>query len=375
VRFTRLEIQNLRNLQRVQLHLAPGLNYFYGENGAGKTALLEAVHVLCRGRSFRTRRSNSLIRNGEEALVVRGVGEDELAGQVSMAVRKDRSARTELRLNGVEARRFSEIARLTPLQVMLPDIAELVFGEPAGRRSWLDWGTFHVKPGYLELQRRYLRAVRQRNVLLRDDASQAVRAGWDRKVADLGEEVNSLRMAYLKAVGPWFERILQELAPELAAGLSLNYRRGWGRDQSLEKLLGHAAGGEVKYTSTMWGPHRADLQLRIDGVGAAGLLSRGQGKMVASALQIAQAALLADSEQRTTLFLMDDAGAELDHVHNERLFGQLERIGGQILATTTVLPGAAGSLARIAREHLHDAENGLSCRVFHVERGQCEESE
>lgn len=376
MRFSRLDIHHVRNLSGIRLELSQGLNYFYGANGAGKTALLEAVHLLCRGRSFRTQRSRSLIQFGADALVVRGEGNDELLGDVSLGLRKDRQAKTELRRNGTTVHRFSEVARLTPLQVMLPGIAELVFGGPAGRRSWLDWGTFHVKPGFLDRQRQYLRAVRQRNVLLRNAASDSERRAWDRRAAELGILVTDDRLEYLDAVEPHFQEALKTLAPELAPGLTLSYRRGWGRDQTLEKLLGERSGGEVKYATTLWGPHRADVQLRMDDANASGVLSRGQGKMVASAMQIAQAALLSALEHRSTLFLIDDAGAELDVEHNERLFGMLQQVGGQIMATTTVSPRVDGSIVRIARERLGAAPAGsLGFRVFHVEQGRCEESE
>jgi DNA replication and repair protein RecF len=352
VRFNRLEVSYFRNLSAVTVDLAPGLNTFYGDNGAGKTALLEAVHLLCRGRSFRTHKTQTLIQSGLDQLVVRGIVLDEARGLTTLAISKDRQARTEMRLNGEVERRLSEVARLTPLQVMLPDIAELVFGGPANRRSWLDWGTFHVKPSYLELLRKYLRAVKQRNVLLKDKAESQTLKPWHEEVARLGESVTADRQNYLEQLLPHFNTILAELAPGLS--LQMHYRRGWGRDESLSKLLADSNPREVKYASTLWGPHRADVQIRVDGTPAGAILSRGQGKLVASALQIGQASLLAESEQRSTVFLIDDAGAELDLAHNARFFGLLQRLGGQILATTTRRPGSDT-----------DTMQG----VFHVEHG------
>jgi len=357
VRFDRLEIACFRNLHHVDIELTPGLNTFYGLNGAGKTALLEAVHLLCRGRSFRTQNTQTLIQSGEDQLVVRAAIEDESRGATTLAISKNRQGRTEIRLNGKAERRLSEIARWTPLQVMLPDIGELVFGGPARRRSWVDWGTFHVKPRYLETLRQYLRAVRQRNALLKDQADPKTLSPWHEEVARLGESVTEDRAQYLEVLKPHFERVLADLAPELS--LEIRYQRGWGRDEDLGKLLGDSSAREVKYGSTLWGPHRADVLLRTDGAPAGSILSRGQGKLVASALQIAQAALLAESEQRTTVFLIDDAGAELDIAHNARFFALLQRLGGQILATTTRTP----VLGEGASEH------GWDARMFHVKQG------
>ena len=350
MRFTRLEITCFRNLSRVAIDLQPGLNLFIGDNGAGKTALLEAVHLLCRGRSFRTQQFRSLIQRGADQLVVRGVMEEDAGGPVTtLAISKNQETRTEMRLNGQPERRLSRIASRTPIQVMLPDIAELVFGGPARRRSWLDWGLFHVKPEYLEGLRRYLRAIRQRNRLMREGAENAAIVPWSRESSKLGSAVSDQRQAYLALLKPYFEATLRELAPEL--DVELVYQQGWPRGENLHKVLGESSPREVKYGSTLWGPHRADVQLRTEAGAAAAVLSRGQGKVVASAMQIAQAALLSDRERKTSVFLIDDAGAELDIAHNRRFFCVLEGTGGQILATSTrSIPGggdegAAGDVA------------------------------
>jgi DNA replication and repair protein RecF len=368
VRLSRLELSYFRNLTAVGIDLAPGLNVFFGDNGAGKTALLEAVHLLCRGRSFRTQKVQSLIQHGAEQLVVRGVLEDRGRGRVTLAIAKDRHARTELKVDGRAERRLSQVARMTPLQVMLPDIAELVFGGPAGRRSWLDWGTFHVKPDYLARLRRYLRAIKQRNALLKEAAPDAELTPWSEEAAELGQAVTADRREYLALFGPHFRRVLKALAPELA--VELEYHPGWPRDHTLDKLLGDSSVRELKYGSTLWGPHRGDVRLRTNGNPASGVLSRGQGKILASALQIGQAALLAEHDQRSTIFLIDDAGAELDAPHGARFFGLLDEIGGQILATTTRRPSSEGGIP-LNRGRTDAGHLG----VFHVEHGQVQPME
>ena len=370
MRFERLAIDHFRNLSEVEFELAPGLNTFHGDNGAGKTALLEAVHLLCRGRSFRTQKSQSLIQEGADRLMVRARFKDEIVGSASLAISKDRRSRTELKLNGASERRLSEVARLTPLQVMLPDIADLVFAGPAGRRSWLDWGAFHVKPGYLERLRAYLRAIKQRNALIREGADVALRRPWDEKAAELGDAVTGDRRAYLCELNPHLVFMLGQLAPELQPDLEVRYQQGWPLDESLDKLLGEPRSREVKYGTTLWGPHRADVQLRLRGSTAANVLSRGQGKLVASAMRISQAALLSEKDRRSTVFLIDDAGAELDVTHNERFFGLLRQVGSQVLATTTRNPQTDGPMARLTEQH-HVAEltTAAEIRVFHVKHG------
>lgn len=356
MRFDRLEISYFRNLSNVVVELGSGVNFFYGANGAGKTALLEAVHLLCRGRSFRTQRARSLIQMEADRLAVRLRAVDELRGPVTLAMTKDRQARTELKVDGERERRLSEAARLTPLQVMLPDISELVFGQPGVRRHWLDWGTFHVKPEYLVTLRDYLRVLKQRNAVLKDAHRTAAELRpWTEKLIAAALAVTALRGDYLTALEPHFQSAMTALAPELA--IDLDFQQGWSKEDSLEKLLGDSAEREVKLGATQWGPHRADVELRVGAVKASALLSRGQGKMVASALKISQAALLATQTQRSTVFLIDDVGAELDAGHNVRFFELLKDLDCQILANSTHAPAA----------HLAEVANTLN--VFHVERG------
>ena len=138
MRLRRLEVEHVRNLSRVELDLRRGLNYFYGPNGAGKTALLESVFLLGRGRSFRTQQVRELIQHGEDALLVRADLADTRRGDLSVGMRRRRSGDLELRAAGERVTKLSEVAELMPLQTLLPDVSELVFGSPSERRSWID---------------------------------------------------------------------------------------------------------------------------------------------------------------------------------------------------------------------------------------------
>jgi DNA replication and repair protein RecF len=366
----RIDISYFRNLTAVSVELAPRLNFFYGPNGAGKTALLEATHFLARGRSFRTHQARTLIQHGAESLAVRGTLRDELGGLQSVGLSKDAAGQTALRVNGEVERRLSEAARRIPLQVMLPDVAELVFGGPQLRRQWLDWGLFHVKPDYLRCLREFVRVLKQRNAGLKQTAGGSQAAStlepWTQQLVMAAERLSDYRAAYIKELEPVFTDTLERLAPALRVAIS--YRRGWSEKESLHKVLGDMAQRELKLGSTQAGPQRADIELTAgpDGhaVKATSELSRGQGKAVASALKIAQARLLARQDKRTSVFLIDDVGAELDDEHNSRFFGLLQEMGCQILASSTHTP------AGIADYFSKDMIN-----VFHVKRGQVHRSQ
>jgi len=360
VRFRRLDIYDLRNLEQVHLELGPGLNYFYGDNGAGKTAILEAVHLLARGRSFRTPQSAELVRREAEHLTVRAEVDDEHRGRQKLGVARWRRGRAELRINGEPGRKLSQAAVLLPLQVMGPGLSELVFGGPAERRQWLDWGLFHVEPRYLAALRSYLHAVRQRNAALRgvragDIPAQALE-GWSVEVARLGEAVSASRIGYLTELCPLLAETLHTLAPEL--DITFGYRTGWKSGVALRKVLGDSVSREVKSGFTQHGPHRADVDLRAAGLDAGSTLSRGQGKALASAMMLAQARHLQHAAKRSSVFLIDDVGAELDLPHSGRFFSLLAELGAQVLATSNALPATLPALP------------GSEPRAFHVEHGQ-----
>ena len=348
----RLDVENVRNIEAAHLEFDPGLNLLVGPNGAGKTAALEALHLVFRGRSFRTTRTDRVVRHGAERLAVGAGCRDPARGRIRVAYVRD-GGRVELSRDGHTVRQSSAIATLQPIQLLLPDLSDLVFGAPAMRRQWLDWGTFHVKHDHAATLRDYLRVLRQRNALLRVDDRQTLHV-WTQQVAELGEQVAGNRHGYFELVKPEIEQSLAALHSEVA--IEVDYTPGW-RGESLAETLGEQHDRDVKSGLTNAGPHRADIGIRCEQGDASQVLSRGQGKVVASALRLAQARHLATAGRRS-LFLIDDVGAELDEAHNERLATVLDDMDCQIVATSAN-PGA-GDVLRGSR----------GGRLFHVEHGR-----
>ena len=396
----RLEVENVRNIVSASLDLSPRLNIIHGPNGAGKSALLEAVHILVRGRSFRSSTTDSVVRIGSDALTIRADVCDSTVGNRRIALHKGRRQNTTVRLDGEAVKQTSTLASLVPLQVFLPNLSDLVFGAPSLRRQWLDWGTFHVKPDYLQSLRDYLRALKQRNAVLKSSDQQALDI-WTQQLVELGETVTAQRAQYVESIRSSVLDCLARLDPDL--GIELEFDAGWSGETLADELRLHLP-RDVKLGATQRGPHRADIRIRarvpatsessssapeaepnsatdfqveddgsrVDykGVGevesgteeqdsrrAAQTLSRGQGKMVASAMRVAQAQGLADEQGQKSVFLIDDAGAELDEDHNIRFFGLLDDIGPQILATTT------------RGDALAEAYPRDQTKTFHVKRG------
>jgi len=354
----RLEVAHVRNLSAVDLDLSPGLNLFWGPNGAGKTALLESVHLLTRGRSFRGSRVQPLIQRGASDLLVRARVQDEARGSTDVALAKTREAGTDLRVAGEPERRLSAVAGLVPLQLFLPDGSNLVFGGPGERRQFLDWGVFHVKPPYLSHLQSYQRALRQRNALLATAGAsrRSELEVWTEQLDGLAEKVDAERREYVEALRVELIAMLRRL---VSGGFdaALEYRPGWPEGERLAAALGQTLDRDVKFASTQMGPHRAELRLSTGSGSAAESLSRGQGKLLASALRLAQVQLTRQLTGRSSLLLIDDLGAELDRTHSHRFYELLADSSCQVLATCV----EAMSLAEFDTDRR---------ALFHVERGQ-----
>jgi DNA replication and repair protein RecF len=349
VPLSRVRITTFRCLSDVELGLAPSRNYVFGPNGAGKTSFLEAVFVLGRGRSFRTRQMRRLVQHGSEAFAV--FGEVQAEGATRRLGVAYRSGRLEKKVDGQPALGMAELAALLPVHALDPSIHGLVEGGPSERRRFLDWGVFHVEPEYLEAWKRYRRVLSQRNAALKHAPSKAELRPWTRALGEAGGIVEASRRRYLGLLAPRVEEFGRRL---LDARLTLDYRPGWPDGATLDDALTSGEDRDRQSGTTEQGPHRAEIVLRLADRRVQDEASRGQQKLTAAALILAQVAVeSADRPQRSVL-VIDDPVAELDARSLERLLTAVADLRAQLIFTA------------LAPEQLRP-EAGAP--VFHVERG------
>jgi len=345
-----LRVSSLRCLKEVELELDPVRNYFYGANGAGKTSVLEAVFFLGRGRSFRTRQARALVSYGEVGLAVSGDLEDGVRVRRIGAAFRDR--RLERRLDGAAAS-GSAIAEVLPVQTIGPESHRLIEGAPSERRRFLDWGVFHVEHSYLEAWQRYRRVLGQRNAALqRAGAPPDELRVWTEALTAAGLEIDRFRKGYVERLIPAMNGHAQAL---LGHAISVDYYRGWRADLSLAEALDASTARDRSLGHTEPGPHRADLRLRVEGRRVQDEASRGQQKLIAAALVLAQESVLAATTATRGVLLVDDPASELDEAAFRRLLERLATVRSQLLFTG-LTPLAIDKKPQTA--------------VFHVERGQ-----
>lgn len=358
MRLTRLRVAQLRCLAETELVFAPGLNLVTGGNGAGKSSLIEAVHLLGYGRSFRGRVRDGLIRTGAPHLELYAEWQDD-GGQAHRAGIRHAGNAWEARLDGAPAPSLTELCAQLAVVTFEPGSHDLISGGSEGRRRYLDWALFHVEPSFLPWWRRYARALKQRNALLKVGAGTATLASWDAELVEAGEVLTRLREAYLARLEPVFVATAAQFLPELGAA-QLEFLPGWRRQElSLADALVLARDRDLAQGFTSVGPHRADWRIGYAGLPGRETLSRGQEKLTALACVLAQARAYAEDRQDWPVVCLDDLASELDRGHQRQVLQAVLASGAQVLLTGTEVPIVLSELAPPLRR-------------FHVEQGRVE---
>lgn len=349
----RLAVRNLRVVEAADLRLSPNFNLILGPNAAGKTSLLEAVYFLSSGRSFRSARSQDLVRRGCEEAVVQGELVDGSGGAIKLGIgRSARGIRAKLR--GERAQAIAELAELLPVVAVYPEGQDLVSGPPGLRRSLVDWGLFHGDPGFREVRRRYMRALRQRNALLRTQGSDQALGAWDEEMGKTGAIIDEKRGEYVASLG----RELEGFGRGVEA--VLRYRPGWSGGRSYRECLERSRGRDRVAGFTQTGPHRADVLVEIEGAPAGRVASRGQQKVLVATIRMGQVALLARATGKRSVVLVDDLPSELDARRRVELMETMRALGAQLLVTAIERGGVP-------------ALEWDDQRMFHVEHGEVRE--
>jgi DNA replication and repair protein RecF len=344
---TELAADGVRCLKSAELRLSPNLNLVFGANGAGKTSVLEAAFLLGRARSFRTRIGERLIRHGAERLWVFGRNDKPAADHGGLEI--DRKSGSRAKLNGIALTSYAELAEAFPVQVIDAEIHKLVEEGSARRRRWLDWAVFHVEHPFTAQWSSYSRALRQRNAALQAGEDQRP---WDAELCRLGEELSRARSRFFEAFYPYWQELEASL---LGLELQISFTRGWPSDQSMAATLLADESRDKERGTTTHGAHRADLQLRIGRYAARDVLSRGQQKLAAVAMTLAQLQCLQANAQLSPTLLLDDPAAELDARRLQLFIARVGALKVQRIVT---------SLSADFRVF------GDPDQVFHVEHGE-----
>lgn len=351
-----LQINNFRNILSANIEVSPGFNVFFGDNGSGKTSLLEAIYFLGMGKSFRTRLVNRIIHHdlGDFSIFAKFGCSSQLT---PAGVQRYRTGEKSIRMNGESISSVIPIAQALPLQVMTTDSHRIFHEGPKLRRQYLDWATFHVKPSFLSAWQSFQRTLKQRNSALKSKQSSALALinAWNEDFVSLSAEIDVTRTEIIEQLRPIALELINEVLPNY--GFTLTYQRGWGVDKALEELLESNIQRDMRLGYTYYGPQRADILLACDGIPAQDVLSQGQQKLVSYALYLSQGILLHKQTGKSPIYLIDDLPAELDPSKRHLITSILEKLKAQVFITG------------ITKEDLCDAIGSSDVELFKVENG------
>jgi DNA replication and repair protein RecF len=355
-----LQVHQLRNIQDLDLCFSNQINLLVGPNGSGKTSVLEGIHLLALGRSFRTTQANHLITHGSEALSVHGEAHPHFSSHpITLKMVKHRAKKPEYFLGLQPAVSVAELAQHLPVQLLNLEGYQLLGAAPESRRKFVDWMMFHVEQSFFKLWQDFHRVLRQRNALLKGFGERGQLPYWTQQLGLLGQQIHEMRK---RVLADWEQASLAILneAPGVK-DLSFTYEAGWECEGGYAELLQATLEHDFECGYTAAGPHRSDFKIHLGDSLARNVLSTGQQKTFVSMLQLAQCQWVAEQTQKVPILLVDDLPSELDAESRKWLIKQLVKTPSQIFLTS-VEPGAFEEI-RGAKSH----------KMFHVEHGKVQE--
>ncbi len=341
-----LTIKDFRNIDSLELKLSPGFNQLTGPNGAGKTSILEAIYVLSRGRSFRSSDVKHQIRQQQPFFEITARTDD----NKQIGMRKS-STQVVARFNQQPVSKLSVIAEHLPVFAITPNSHQLLEGVPDIRRRFLYWGLFHVEHSYWKQIQLYNRILKQRNAALkmRDQSARH----WDQQLIESATVITSLRDSFIQKLNQQFHSVVEQLMGERQ--INLSYAPGWdSKHLQLAESLNNKLSLDQERGFTSVGPHRCDMKISNNNRSIKDTLSRGQQKIVAIALIVAQVVYISSVSQKRPVLLIDDIPSELDSKHLQSLITFLNQVNAQKIITSV---------------HPVQELEGCTSVLFHVEHG------
>ena len=348
----KLDIYSLRNIQKASIEPSPGINLITGENGSGKSSLLEAIFILGRARSFRATHIKQVIQFEKQELIVSGQSKHKSGNTFHLGIQLNGKTR-EIRINQENCHK-AELAYSLPVLLIHPKSYKLLDAGPQVRREFLDWGVFNDEDDFLLHWRKYKKSLQQRNSLLKNRQANQINV-WNTELVQYGTIVSRYRKNYLEKL----ESIFYELSHYFLnfETIELKYLCGWNESETFNQVLASDLDKDLRYGYTHSGPHRCDFQLLVNGRLAKDFVSRGQLKLLMLALKLAQVKLINQEKDTFVCVLVDDLTAELDTLNKAKLLKYLSELDCQVFLSTTELSNF-GDLSELD-----------SYKVFHVEQG------
>ncbi len=355
----KLTLTDFRNFTSATVEPGKGINFFYGANASGKTSVLESVNYLAQARSFRSNKSSVLInRDASEFVLFSELYKDEAAGLFKLGIARNREGEIRVNFNGSNVSRVADLAENICVQAVVPNGLSLLEAGPSLRRSFIDWGCFYHYREYAGLYGSFRQILKQRNALLAGKASADYLAYWDDSFVKISLAITGKRQSYLELFNTYANELVLRFFPgqkiflELVSGHKPDY------ESFSEQLRTHYQ-RELKFGYSLIGPHKADLNIKINNSASLDLLSRGQQKLLIIALKLAQGLVCQSLTGCNCVFLIDDIASELDTDSLKLVYRIVDELSPNNQFFITCINRESALLESVFKTEL---------RVFHVEQ-------
>lgn len=303
-----ININFFRNFIQTKFQTNSAYNIFYGNNGIGKTSLLEAINYLITGRSFRTHLLRRIINHNYTEFTLFGeINHYNIVS--SIGIKKSILYGKQIKFSGKNISSNIDLIKLIPIQILTHN-GYLLFLNNKLRRQFIDWGIFHLDNKFLDLWRNFEFILKQRNVAIRNKINIDSIKAWDKSFTTTSIDLYKYRKQYVENLSSTLNFILQKLQCNFKVNIS--YKVGWDINQDLSIILHKNLVNDLKFGYTIYGAHRSDLSILVNKIPAKDILSRGQQKLLFYALQIAQGTIICKNTDKNCIYLIDDILAELD---------------------------------------------------------------
>jgi DNA replication and repair protein RecF len=345
---SQLSLTNFRGLKSTTLNFHPHVNLITGNNGTGKTSLLESINVIVQASSFQTHRLKNCISHSDQQLLLFARFENYKVG-LSKSYTK-----LNIKINGEAVNKRSVLVKKTPASIINADSFQLITGSPSLRRSFIDWCLFHVEHEYAGYFAQAKHALKQRNSILKSRKNINLVDYWDKYLIEPSLVICELRQKYSIIIASMLNMELKDLLGEVK--LDFKYDQGWPVELTLEESMIASRHRDIKSGFTNCGIHRDNIKLSTNALPVTDVLSRGQLKRICIALHIIRLKIVKSLTSKSIILLVDDISSELDDKSETLAFKYLLNLGVQLFITNI-------------NDEVPSALKNKEFKMFHVEHG------
>lgn len=341
----KIKLTNFRNYEDETISFSDKVNIILGNNGQGKTNLLEGIYLNAFGKSFKKISDRDMIKFGREFCRVEIISENRFGEEEKAEIVIDSLGKKGIKINGVRMRKTSEMMDRMFITVFSPEDLKIVKDEPGRRRKFIDRELCQIRMGYLSDLNDYKKSLKQRNAYLKEEfIGEDILYIWDRELAKYGSKIIKKRREYIKKLNDISPKIHRSISGG-KENITVKYEPSidFVNEEDYMKFLMSIRDDDIRNRSTSKGPHRDDFRIEIDGIDIRKFGSQGQQRTAALSLKLSEIKIIEEEKGEKPVLLLDDVLSELDVNRQSFLIKSIES-NQMFITDTDIMTGVAKNL-------------------------------